>query len=68
LMHALDAVLNKLEVKDEAVFHISNRKLIIWLLNDLVWEEKTPVVCSYIDKRKKNLSGKFYSISSGCMS
>jgi histidyl-tRNA synthetase len=29
LMHALDAVLNKLEVKDEAVFHISNRKLII---------------------------------------
>ena len=53
LMHALDAVLNKLEVKDEAVFHISNRKLIIWLLNDLVWKEKTPVVYSYIDKRKK---------------
>ena len=53
LMHALDAVLNKLEVKDEAVFHISNRKLIIWLLNDLIGEEKTPVVCSYIDKRKK---------------
>ena len=46
LMHALDAVLDKLEVDDEAVFHISNRKLIIWLLNDLVGEEKTPVVCS----------------------
>ena len=53
LMHALDAVLNKLNVDDEAVFHISNRKLILWLLNGLVGEEKTPVVCSYIDKRKK---------------
>ena len=53
LMHALDAVLEKLEIDDEAVFHISNRKLIIWLLNDLIWEEKTPIVCSYIDKRKK---------------
>ena len=53
LMHALNAVLSKLEINDEAVFHISNRKLIIWLLNDLVWEEKTPVVCSYIDKRRK---------------
>lgn len=53
LMKALNAVLEKLEVDDEAVFHISNRKLIIWLLNDLVWEEKTPIVCSYIDKRKK---------------
>jgi hypothetical protein len=29
LMHALNAVLDKLEVDDEAVFHISNRKLII---------------------------------------
>ena len=53
LMHALDAVLNKLEIKDEAVFHISNRKLIIWLLNELVWEDKTPIVSSYIDKRRK---------------
>lgn len=53
LMQALKAVLNKLDVDDEAVFHISNRKLIIWLLNDLVGEENTPVVCSYIDKRKK---------------
>ena len=53
LMHALNAVLDKLNINDEAVFHISNRKLTIWLLNDLVWEEKTPIVCSYIDKRKK---------------
>lgn len=53
LMKALNSVLNKLEVNDSAIFHISNRKLIIWLLNDLVWEEKTPIVCSYIDKRKK---------------
>ena len=53
LMHALDAVLNKLNVDDEAVFHISNRKLILWLLNSLVGEEKIPVVCSYIDKRRK---------------
>ena len=53
LMHALEAVLNKLEINDEAVFHISNRKLIIWLVNDLIWEEKTSVVCSYIDKRRK---------------
>ena len=53
LMHALEAVLNKLNVDDKAIFHISNRKLIIWLLNDLVGEEKTPVVCWYIDKRKK---------------
>ena len=53
LMHALNAVLDKLKVKDEAVFHISNRKLIIWLLNDLIWEEKTTIVCSYIDKRRK---------------
>ena len=53
LMHALEAVLNKLNVNDKAIFHISNRKLIIWLLNDLVGEEKTSVVCWYIDKRKK---------------
>ena len=53
LMHALNAVLKKLDVNDEAVFHISNRKLIIWLLNELVWEDKTPIVCSYIDKRRK---------------
>lgn len=53
LMHALNAVLDKLDMEDESIFHISNRKLIIWLLNDLVGEEKTPVVCSYIDKRKK---------------
>ena len=53
LMHALNAVLEKLGINDEAVFHISNRKLIIWLLNDLVGEEKTPIVCSYIDKRRK---------------
>ena len=52
-MHSLNAVLNKLNIKDDAIFHISNRKLIIWLLNDLVWEEKTPTVCSYIDKRRK---------------
>ena len=53
LMHALNAVLRKLKIDDEAVFHISNRKLIIWFLNDLIWEEKTPIVCSYIDKRRK---------------
>ena len=53
LMHALNTVLQKLKVNDEAIFHISNRKLIIWFLNDLVGEEKTPIVCSYIDKRKK---------------
>ena len=53
LMHALSAVLKKLNVDDKAIFHISNRKLIIWLLNDIVWEDKTPIVCWYIDKRKK---------------
>ena len=53
LMHALSAVLEKLEIDDKAVFHISNRKLTLWLLNDLVGEEKTPIVCSYIDKRRK---------------
>ena len=59
LMHALSAVLEKLEVNDEAIFHISNRKLILWFLNDLVGEEKTPVVCSYIDKRRKIWSDNF---------
>ncbi len=59
LMHALNAVLWKLDIKDEAVFHISNRKIIIWLLNDLVWEENIPIVCSYIDKRKKIWSENF---------
>jgi len=59
LMHALNAVLWKLNIKDEAVFHISNRKLIIGLLHDLIWEEKTPVVCSYIDKRRKIWSENF---------
>ena len=53
LMHALNAILEKLNVNDEAIFHISNRKLILWLLNDLIGDEKTPIVCSYIDKRRK---------------
>ena len=53
LMQALNSVLNSLKINDKAIFHISNRKLIIWLLNDLVGIDSTPVVCSYIDKRKK---------------
>ena len=53
LMHALKAVLQKLKINDDAIFHVSNRKLILWLLNDLIGEEKTPIVCSYIDKRRK---------------
>ena len=59
LMHTLNGILSKLNVDDEAVFHISNRKLIIGLLNDLVWEEKTSIVCSYIDKIKKIWPDKF---------
>ena len=59
LMHALNAVLEKLKINDEAIFHISNRKLIIWLLNDLIWEDKTPIICAYIDKRRKIWSENF---------
>ncbi|MBO4203734.1 ATP phosphoribosyltransferase regulatory subunit [bacterium] len=53
LSQALTAILTQTHIKDKAIMHISNRKLIFGFLETVVTDEQMPFVTSLIDKYKK---------------